>query len=482
MNTEILSNFFNTALPLLDEKSRRIVTGSMSISLGYGGISFVHRCSNVTRNTINKGVQEIKNLEMKKILTPIEDFMSQLELDPNFNVKNKTDYEINRAKINHLVSKLISLYEDEEKNKKEINEIILKLAYIYNHSKVSDGKLFIKKDEKKSKNRNYKRNFNSILRYKNIIKKVYEIVKNDIYGNPEEVILYTTWSLRSIKEELRKSNINVCINVIAKILVILGFSLQQNRKLIQVGEPNPLRDWQFDQIKADQEYCKDNNIPAISIDSKASFCLGLYYNNGTEYAPTNCPREVNDHDFPSEEKVKLFGIYSFFDNMDFSTLNMSHDTPDFAYSCLNNFWRLFGKDMYQDAKELHIYSDCGGSNGIRLWLWKYNLQKFANEHNLKLRIMYYPQGTSKWNKIEHRYFSQISRNWRGKPLTTLKIVKNLINSTTTSTGLLSYCMIDEQHYSTGIKINNKDKKCINLKYDDEKVKWNFTIEPNNHTL
>ena len=96
--------------------------------------------------------------------------------------------------------------------------------------------------------------------------------------------------------------------------------------------------------------------------------------------------------------------------------------------------------------------------------------------------MYYPQGTSKWNKIEHRYFSQISRNWRGKPLTTLKIVKNLINSTTTSTGLLSYCMIDEQHYSTGIKINNKDKKCINLKYDDEKVKWNFTIEPNNHSL
>ena len=248
-----------------------------------------------------------------------------------------------------------------------------------------------------------------------LYEKIEEIVtKNgDTYGDPEKPLRWTTWSLRKIARELLRSGINVSQNVVSRALDALGYSKQQNQKMYQVGEQHPDRDAQFHFINDTSEEFLAHGDPVISIDTKKKENVGNFKNNGSEYRPEKNPRKVLDHDFPLPElgKVAPYGVYVLNDNTGFVNLGISHDTPEFAGESVAQWWRCVGKNTFPNAKRLYITCDSGGSNGCRVWLWKHYVQELANETGMEIHVSHFPTGTSKWNKIEHRLFCHISKNW-----------------------------------------------------------------------
>jgi hypothetical protein len=284
--------------------------------------------------------------------------------------------------------------------------------------------------------------------------------------------------LRNLSDELNKLGFKVSHTVVGNILKANKFSLQANRKTDE-GSSHIDRDKQFNHIYRKVKAFQEDNNPVISIDAKKKELIGNFKNNGQEWHSKAHPIEVKVYDFPSdaEGKITPYGIYDITNNLGWVNVGIDKDTSEFAVQSIRNWWYKMGKELYQDSKELLINADGGGSNGSRVRLWKKELQKLSTETRLKITVCHFPPGTSKWNKIEHRLFSYISKNWRGRPLTSYEVAVNLIASTTTSKGLKVKCELDTNKYETGLKVSDDEFKKIHIIRDEFHGDWNYTIVP-----
>lgn len=296
------------------------------------------------------------------------------------------------------------------------------------------------------------------------------LVDSESYGNPENPLHWTTKSTRHLAEELQKLGYKI-----GSLLKSLGFSLQQNQKMKQIGKESPDHDSQFKHInKTSLEYLNAGE-PVISVDCKKKENIGNFKNSGAEYMPSGSPVKVLDHDFPLPERGKAapYGIYDISNNEGYVNVGISSDTAVFAVNSIRNWWHYMGAVKFP----IYITADGGGSNGSRCRLWKACLQDLADELLIPIEVSHFPPGTSKWNKIEHRMFSQISKNWRAKPLETLEIIVNLIASTTTSNGLHIECGMDFNTYETGLKVSDEEFTNIHIVHNEFCGAWNYTIYP-----
>ena len=308
------------------------------------------------------------------------------------------------------------------------------------------------------------------------------LVGDDVRGDPERVLLWTSKSLRKLAEELGAQGHQVGKDVVGRLLKgRLGFSLQGARKTLQ-GTQHPDRNAQFQQINATVSAAIAAGEPAISIDTKKKELVGEYANGGREWRPKGEPVAVNVHDFPDKTLGKAipYGIYDIGANNGFVNVGITKETAAFAVASIRSWWQQLGRARYPAATTLQITADCGGGNGNRIRLWKTELQRLADDTGLEISVCHFPPGTSKWNKIEHRLFSFITMNWRGKPLVSLETIINLIAGTTNSTGLEVYARLDTDTYPDKIKVTNTEIKTINIAGHEFHPEWNYIISPHNH--
>ena len=316
-------------------------------------------------------------------------------------------------------------------------------------------------------------------KYETLKDEIEKIVADKTYGNPENPLAWTTKSLRNLKEQLKAKGYEVNHDTVGKILKELGYSLQQNQKMLQLGESHPDRDEQFKFINQKSNEFIQQNQPVISVDTKKKELVGNFINAGAEYNKKKHPTKVLDHDFPIKElgKVAPYGIYDISKNEGFVNLGISHDTSEFAVASILRWWQTLGVNTYPSAKKLYINCDSGGSNASRRKLWKKQLQDLANITGLEIHVSHFPPGTSKWNKIEHKMFCFISKNWRGKPLISIEVIVNLISSTTTSKGLKITCIEDKTLYPLGTVVTDEEFAIINIIREDFHGDWNYAIFP-----
>ena len=316
-------------------------------------------------------------------------------------------------------------------------------------------------------------------KYPDITEVIESIVTDSTFGNPENPLIYTTKSTRKIMQILNEKEYEIGHNVVADILEELGYSLQLNQKMLQVGEEHPDRDIQFKFINEKVKLFLNSGDPVISIDAKKKELVGNFKNNGSVYNKSKNPTKVLDHDFPLKElgKVTPYGVYDINRNEGFVNLGVSKDTAEFAVESLSRWWLTVGKNTYSQAKRLYINCDGGGSNGARNRLFKSQLQEFADQSQLEVHVSHFPPGTSKWNKVEHRLFCFISSNWRGQPLLSVETIISLIGSTTTTTGLKVICVKDDNKYEIGIKVSDDDFEKINIEREKLCPDWNYIIHP-----
>ena len=314
--------------------------------------------------------------------------------------------------------------------------------------------------------------------YPDILKSLDKLVEPTSKGDPENPLRWTSKSTRRLSEQLRKQGYKIGRTSTGQLLRELGYSLQANKKSIE-NRAHPDRNKQFELINFRVKKMHLRNFPCLSVDTKKKENIGNYKNNGQEYSLKRKPVEVKGHDFPDKNlgKVVPYGIYDIGKNKGWVSVGISADTAQFAVNTIRTWWYKDGMRNYTKAKALLITADCGGSNGYRVRLWKTELQKLATEIGLVIEVHHFPPGTSKWNKIEHRLFSYISKNWRGKPLINRETVVNLIGSTTTTTGLTVSAVLDKNDYKTGIKISNREIEAIKIKTDKFHPEWNYRILP-----
>jgi transposase len=297
-------------------------------------------------------------------------------------------------------------------------------------------------------------------------------------GDPESPLLWTSRSVQNLTAALRSQGFEVHESTVRRQLRGLGFSLQANRKTHE-GADHPDRDGQFERIAEVSAQALAAGEPVISVDTKKKELIGSYKNAGRELAPTGQPILVNTHDFIDKELGKAipYGIYDVGSDEGWVSVGISADTAQFAVAAIGSWWENLGRKRYRKAGTLTITADCGGSNSYRTRLWKTELQRLADQTGLRIRVMHYPPGTSKWNKIEHRLFSYISINWRAKPLVSRQTVIDLIASTTTSTGLKVYARLDPNTYPTKIQVSNDQIRAVNITGEQFHPEWNYTITP-----
>jgi transposase len=296
------------------------------------------------------------------------------------------------------------------------------------------------------------------------IKKILEeIIEPDTRGDPETPLRWTCKSVRNITDLLKGEGCNVSHQTVSSILHELEYSLQGNKKTKE-GDSHPDRDAQFKFINKNVKTYLANKLPVISVDTKKKELVGNYKNVGKEWRPKGSPIEVNGHDFPDPDVPKAvpYGIYDIGDNTGWVNVGINADTAEFAVGSIKYWWKKIGSKKYPKAKKILICADACGSNGYRSHLWKKELQKLSNTENIEISVCHFPPGTSKWNKIEHRLFSFISINWRGKPLLTYQTIINLISSTRTKTGLTVKARLDKNIYEKGIKVSKKELSLLNI--------------------
>jgi hypothetical protein len=307
-----------------------------------------------------------------------------------------------------------------------------------------------------------------------------ELVEPTVRGEPDSPLLWTTKSLRHLAEALKKKGYTISHVLVGQILNEMGFSLQANRKTDE-GKSHPDRDAQFNHIHQKVKAYQAAQQPVISVDAKKKELVGNYKNGGVEWQAKKQPVEVKVYDFLSESQGKAipYGVYDLTQNQGWVNVGIDKDTAEFAVQTIRNWWYQMGRELYPAASQLLITGDSGGSNGVRVRLWKKELQDFANESGLEISVSHFPPGTSKWNKIEHRLFAQISKNWRSQPLLSYEVIVSLIASTTTTTGLTVKCALDQNNYATGKKITDAEMAELRLSRDDFHGEWNYTISPSN---
>ena len=297
-------------------------------------------------------------------------------------------------------------------------------------------------------------------------------------GDPESPLRWTSKSVRKLAEELNRAKHETNRQTVAELLHAMDYSLQANRKTLE-GTEHPDRNAQFEHINERVQRYLAAGQPVISVDTKKKELVGDFKNGGRELRPKGQPEKVRVHDFPIKElgKVAPYGIYDIARNAGWVNVGVDHDTAAFAVESIRRWWYSMGKPRYRQARQLLITADAGGSNGARVRLWKWELQKLADETGLRIAVCHFPPGTSKWNKIEHRLFSAISQNWRGKPLVSHEVIINLIAATTTKTGLRVKSRLDKRLYPAGVKISDKQMAEVRLQREEFHGDWNYTILP-----
>jgi len=390
---------FDLAENYLNERTKRLWCATEAKILKRGGIAKVSKATNVSRNTILKGLKELENISS----SPVED-----------------------GKIR----------------------------------KAGGGRKKI------------------VEKYSSAEEELFKILEPSVRGDPQSPLLWTTKSLRNLSGELKKININISRGTVANILKANNFSLQANRKTDE-GSSHIDRDKQFNHIYSKVKKFQQSGNPVISIDAKKKELIGNFKNEGREWHSKADSPKVKVYDFLSDAtgKITPYGIYDITHNLGWVNVGIDKDTSEFAVQSIRNWWNKMGIELYGDSKELLINADGGGSNGSRVRLWKQELQKLSNETGLKISVCHFPPGTSKWNKIEHRLFSYISKNWRGRPLVSYEIAVNLIASTKTKQGLKVSCELDTNKYETGKKVSDEEFKRINIIRDEFHGEWNYTIAP-----
>jgi len=393
---------YDTILPFLSERQRRLYLSVEAIHFGYGGVTKVSKLSGVSRVLITKGKKELE--ENRSI--PFE--KSRREGGGR---KKKTD------------------------------------------------------------------------KYPGIKKELKKILEPHTRGEPESALLWTSKSLRKISAELKEKGYTISYRVIGEILKSEGFSLQANKKTDE-WKTHPDRNEQFLHIHQKVKSFQKGGDPVISIDAKKKELIGNFKNNGKEWHPKGQPEETKVYDFPSdaEGKVTPYGVYDITNNKGWVSVGIDKDTSEFAVQSIRNWWYKMGSCYLKQPSRLLITADGGGSNGSRVRLWKKEIQGLANELNMDITVCHFPPGTSKWNKIEHKLFSYISLNWRGKPLTSYEMVVKLIGSTATAGGLKVISELDTNVYKKGIKVSDKDFEKLNIQRDDFHGEWNYTVSPQTQQL
>lgn len=302
------------------------------------------------------------------------------------------------------------------------------------------------------------------------------LVEPTTSGDPDSPLRWTAKSVRALSGELQGMGHEVSYHLVADLLRVLNYSLQANRKTRE-GPQHPDRDAQFRYINDQVRRHLRKGQPAISVDTKKKELVGDFKNQGREWRPKGQPERVRVHDFiiPAQGKAIPYGVYDLHRNEGWVSVGIDHDTASFAVNAIRSWWRIMGRPAYPEATTLLITADAGGSNGSRLRLWKWELQKFANRTGLSIHVCHLPPGTSKWNKIEHRLFSHIAMNWRGKPLVSLAAIVSLIADTQTETGLRVRSEIDHRRYPAGVSITDEQLARINLHPDQFHGEWNYAI-------
>jgi transposase len=305
-----------------------------------------------------------------------------------------------------------------------------------------------------------------------------ELVEPTTRGDPEAPLLWTARSLRNLAAALRERGHHIGHNVVADLLRGMGYSLQANRKTRE-GANHPDRNEQFEYINKKVKRALAAGEPAISVDTKKKELVGDFKNGGREYRPKGQPEPVRVHDFviPELGRAAPYGVYDIGDNSGWVSVGIDRDTASFAVNAIRRWWRTMGRARYRNTTRLLITADCGGSNGVRVRLWKRELQNLANELGIAITVCHLPPGTSKWNKIEHRLFSFITQNWRGKPLVSHQAIVQLISATTTDAGLKVRCEIDHKTYPAGVKVSDDEMDDINISRHNFHGDWNYTIKP-----
>jgi len=305
------------------------------------------------------------------------------------------------------------------------------------------------------------------------------LVEPDSRGDPQSPLRWTCKSTRRLAQELIAQGHAVSPTKVRHLLKEAGYSLQANRKTRE-GDAHPDRDAQFRYINRRVAAQQRQEQPAISVDTKKKEPLGNLKNPGQAWRRKGKPREVDVHDFPDPRKGKAvpYGVYDLSRNEAWVSVGVSSDTAEFAVETIRTWWKRLGQRRYPRARRLLITADSGGSNSSRNRLWKVELQGLSNETGLEIEVCHFPPGTSKWNKIEHRLFCHVTRNWRGQPLETYEIVVNLIGSTTTESGLMVHAKLDASTYEKGRKITNEEFTAVNIRPSRFHGEWNYMIRPN----
>jgi hypothetical protein len=313
-----------------------------------------------------------------------------------------------------------------------------------------------------------------------LINDLEQLISPETRGDPQSPLRWTCKSTRKLAKELQamKPGRSVSSNLVSKLLRDMGYSLQGNRKTLE-GASHPDRDAQFKHINDTVNQYQHRSQPVISVDTKKKELVGDFKNAGVEWQPKGEPEKVQVHDFMLRElgKASPYGVYDRTRNEGWVNVGTDHDTAEFAVASIRGWWQQMGRYAYPNATELLITADGGGSNGSRSRLWKVELQHLADETGLCISVCHYPPGTSKWNAIEHRMFSHITQNWRGRPLISHETIVNLIANTTTAGGLTIQCQLDTQEYPKGIKISNEELASVHIERSEFHGEWNYTILP-----
>lgn len=306
------------------------------------------------------------------------------------------------------------------------------------------------------------------------------IVEPETRGDPMSPLRWTCKSTRQISETLKAQGFTASHQLVGRLLNELGYSLQANVKVLEGSSYSyEDRDEQFRHINTMVLEFQSQGQPVVSVDTKKKELIGNYKNNGREFQRKGAPVETNTHDFPNRVlgKVAPYGVYDVTNNQGWVSVGTSYDTAEFAVATIERWWEKIGKLAYPGATKLLITADCGGSNGVRNRLWKIELARLAQKIGIEISVCHLPPGTSKWNKIEHRLFSFISMNWRGRPLTSHQIVVDLIGATSTKKGLSVSAELNRETYQKGIEVSKEDFSALPIRYHDEEIHLNYTISP-----
>ena len=416
--------------PALHERGRRLFAAAEARAYGRGGVSVVSRMTGIARSTIQRGLREIE-AQSAQFAKPVKSTQSAQSAKP-----------VRSVRLAELALAATPILPPER-------------------SRRGGGGRKAKRDQDPT-----------------FLPDLNRLVEPATRGDPTRTLRWTSKSLRHLAAGLQERGHSVCPHVIADGLRELGYSLQANRKTRE-GSQHVDRDAQFHYLNDQASAFLAAGQPVVSVDTKKKELVGNFKNGGREYRPRANPETVKVHDFidPTRGRAVPYGVYDLADNKGWVSVGTDHDTASFAVHAVQRWWRSMGKKRYPKARRLLITADGGGSNGYRVRLWKIELQHLANALRIPITVCHLPPGTSKWNKIEHRLFSFITLNWRGKPLRSFKTIVQLIAATTTTTGLTVRAELDENKYPKGVKITDAALAAVRLTRHDFHGDWNYTIAP-----